>query len=811
LKCKYCSFENTADVDRCLECGKLLIDLPPTVQKIDRHKDTVVRDSDKTQQATRVNETHLALEDALVGHTLGAYQLVERLGQGGMASVYKAFEPALDRHVAIKILPQFFAQDPEFIERFRREAKAVANLSHPNIVPIYSYGEEGNHTYIAMQYVEGGTLKQSRGEVYRPDDALRLSLPIVKALAYAHQRGIVHRDIKPSNVLMSEGQRPLLADFGLAKMVEASVQLTGTGVGMGTPAYMSPEQGEGKHVDRRTDIYSLGIMLYEMLTGDVPFRADTPMAVVIKHMTAPMPIPRSVNPNIPEVLERIILKATAKNPHDRYQSADEMAVALESAQKALANGRQLHGKNQSAEVHSPLRQRPSVAGSLRRLGQSVAVGIGIVLIVVILMRVFDVCLPQAPFAIFPWCQGSTLAPAVEPNIADGELGAILFQDDFVDEISPRWMFTASPHLNPWQTEKIDGRTVVRSTLPQPEGDMNSAEIRGTVWENYALQFDFRFDQPDQFGQHYFWLRGRITDCPPTISALQAYTIMVSPDKSWIEKSICQEGANTLLLESDLDITADQWHTLQYMFIGNRLQVYIDGEQFLDYTDSGDPLEGGDLWIETSPTNQILFDNFKVYEIVAEGESSMEASLDSTLCGDGFELLLFEDFETGPSSQWIFRDAAGAEAVPWEISVDQAGGHSLIGDSHLWAYSQPLGKSDILYRLRMRKESPSADTHINFGVSPEGRYYLSFGAEMILYKDPTDIFLAKADSLLDDLQWHEIEISVRQGQIQVQMDGDLRIDYVDPSPMPAGDIALENLTGSIFYDDILVCAVSGVTE
>jgi len=282
-------------------------------------------------------DTILGMEDALVGHTLGAYQLVERLGQGGMATVYKAYEPALDRYVAIKILPQFFARDPSFSHRFRREARAVAQLDHPNIVPIFSFGDEGEITYIAMRYVEGGTLKKTRGQVYNPEQAIKLILPIAKALAYAHQRGVIHRDIKPSNILMAEGNWPLLTDFGLAKMAEASQQLTGTGVGVGTPMYMSPEQGQGMKVDLRTDIYSLGIMLYEMLTGDVPFRADTPMGIVIKHITAPMPIPRDVNPDIPEDIERIILKASAKSPPNRFSSVDEMINVLEDALSNLTD------------------------------------------------------------------------------------------------------------------------------------------------------------------------------------------------------------------------------------------------------------------------------------------------------------------------------------------------------------------------------------------------------------------------------------------------------------------------------------------
>ena len=274
-------------------------------------------------------------KDPLIGQTLGAYLLTEPLGHGGMATVYKAHEAALDRYVAVKVLPQSLASSEDFIQRFRREAKAIAQLNHPNIVPIYSYGEERNIIYIAMQLVEGGTLKHEDGQVFAAANALKLLAPIARALDYAHQRCIIHRDIKPSNILLSREDWPMLADFGLARTAEASQHLTASGVSMGTPKYMSPEQGKGMSVDYRADIYSLGIVLYELVTGEAPFHADTPMGTIVKHITEPLPIPRQVNPDIPEGVESIILKAAAKDPADRYQSAGEMAEAMESALNAL--------------------------------------------------------------------------------------------------------------------------------------------------------------------------------------------------------------------------------------------------------------------------------------------------------------------------------------------------------------------------------------------------------------------------------------------------------------------------------------------
>ncbi|GAB4539929.1 MAG: hypothetical protein Fur002_05860 [Anaerolineales bacterium] len=399
---------------------------------------------------TLASNNPLGMEDSLVGQTLGAYRLVSRLGQGGMATVYKAYEPALDRYVAIKVLPQFFANDPVFVQRFRREAKAVAQLNHPNIVPIYSFGEAGRITYIAMQFVVGDTLKHE-GQKFSLDDSLRLLIPIARALAYAHQRGIVHRDVKPSNILVAEGGWPLLADFGLAQMAQVSGKLTESGVGMGTPMYMSPEQGQGEKIDQRSDIYSLGIVLYEMLTGDVPFRADTPMAIVIKHISAPMPMPSSVNPNIPDYLEALILKATAKNPDDRYQTAEELAEAMESARARLLSSPEetrrapviqmvkpapVSAKIPAPQVESP--QQPSASililkgigsffkGVYRLLIFLILLGVLLPLLIVGGMAAFKVCPPQGPWPQPPWCAGSPYAftvgapqpPATEDVIED---------------------------------------------------------------------------------------------------------------------------------------------------------------------------------------------------------------------------------------------------------------------------------------------------------------------------------------------------------------------------------------------------------
>lgn len=269
--------------------------------------------------------------ESFIGRTLGQYRIVEQIGKGGMATVFKAYQPGLDRYVAVKVLPAYYAHEEGFSERFVREARAIARLDHPNILPVYDFGQADGLSYIVMKYVPAGTLKDRLAQPLSPEQALGLLKQIAAALDHAHTLGILHRDVKPGNILLDEKGWVYLSDFGLAKMVEGSVQLTGSGVGVGTPAYMSPEQGQGLPVDGRTDVYSLGVVLYEMLTGRVPYEAETPMAVVVKHITSPLPMPRAINPAISEAVQRVILKALAKEPDNRFARAGELVSALETA------------------------------------------------------------------------------------------------------------------------------------------------------------------------------------------------------------------------------------------------------------------------------------------------------------------------------------------------------------------------------------------------------------------------------------------------------------------------------------------------
>jgi serine/threonine protein kinase len=259
---------------------------------------------------------------------IGRYIVKSELGRGGMATVYRCFDPSFNREVAIKVLPREMLHDPQFRSRFEREIKMVAALEHPVIVPVYDVGEEDGQPYFVMRYMTGGSLSDLIEKGKTPiDDTAHIIEKIAQGLAYSHRKGIVHRDLKPDNILFDENGNPFISDFGIAKLTESSGGLTGSGV-IGTPAYMSPEQAQGGEIDGRSDVYGLGVIVYQMLSGQQPYSADTPMGVVVKHITEPVPDILNLIPEVPADMDAIIKTAMAKDKTKRYESTIDLAKAL---------------------------------------------------------------------------------------------------------------------------------------------------------------------------------------------------------------------------------------------------------------------------------------------------------------------------------------------------------------------------------------------------------------------------------------------------------------------------------------------------
>lgn len=278
---------------------------------------------------------------------LGKYEIIERLGRGGMAEVYRAYHASLDRYVAIKVLHSFLADDPEFKSRFEREAQHIARLKHAHIVQVYDFDfepEDGSY-YMVMEMIDGVTLKDrlteinAKGETLPLEESLRIIRESASALSYAHRAGMIHRDVKPANLMLdkSENDRVVLTDFGIAKIVTGS-QFTVTGGLIGTPAYMAPEQGVGETGDERSDLYALGVILYQMVTGELPYDADTPLALILKHVNEAIPSASMANSTLPSRIDDIIEKLMAKDLDSRYQTANEVIEDIEAFETDLVEG-----------------------------------------------------------------------------------------------------------------------------------------------------------------------------------------------------------------------------------------------------------------------------------------------------------------------------------------------------------------------------------------------------------------------------------------------------------------------------------------
>ena len=288
----------------------------------------------------------------LIGKQLGPYQITEKLGEGGMACVFKALQPSMNRSVALKVLPQRYADAPEFAERFEQEARVLATLQHPHILPVFDYGRENGYAYIAMPWIVGGELtSEMTGAPLALKRLVQIISEVGDALDYAHERGVIHRDVKPSNILLDARGHCLLTDFGIAKLIANGQSASPNGSLIGTPAYMAPEQSMGDNVDARSDIYSLGVVLYELATGRPPYRAETPLAVVMKHLHDPLPSPRQINPTLAPEVEAVILKSLAKGPADRYQRAGQLVDALSRAYALL--DRHAHADTRLVDAVAP--------------------------------------------------------------------------------------------------------------------------------------------------------------------------------------------------------------------------------------------------------------------------------------------------------------------------------------------------------------------------------------------------------------------------------------------------------------------------
>jgi tRNA A-37 threonylcarbamoyl transferase component Bud32 len=723
------------------------------------------------------------------GEQVGPYRIMEQLGQGGMATVYKAYHPALDRYVAIKVLHQAFLEDPNFQARFQREARVVARLEHPNIVPIHDYAEHEKRPYLVMKFIEGETLKaRFQSGPLSADEIERIVEKVGAALQYAHKQGILHRDIKPSNVILARDGQIYLADFGLARIAQSGESTLTSDVILGTPQYISPEQALAKRdLDEGTDIYSFGVMIYEMVAGCVPFSADTPFSVIHDHIYTALPLPSSVNPNVSPAVERVLLKALAKDRPDRYADVVSMVQAFKEAWKSqnkLAIGStKLESRAKAVTVADSVPAKPKPVVGIQKPKRRLRwewITVGLVILVClfttfILLRgrilrlapIIAATRTAEAVAAVPTSRPiSTMARSTATKTPAYPPG-ILFQSNFDNSQIPiEWNAPSN-----WSVK--DGALC-------GNGHFFTGAAKGDGWKDYMAKFRLRLDA----GSIHLNLRQT-----SAMGGFNRYFFEVAQNGYTLHK---QTGAafkdNMQNLSASFPLK--QWADVELVAQGNRVLMLVNGVIVVDVTDTDNPIGAGSFALETLDSSNACVDDIVVSDLAGKPP---------------VDVLYEQHFDTAASLMgWGTTDERGAPNNDWHVKNGE-----FCGDGHNWAVLNDLRLTDFAVKYHLTLKGGSI--HLNF-INPNegGRYYtwVSIGDSTIsLSKDafgtPPQTLATGRMRILPD-QGYDVRFSVVGGRIQFWLNGNRVYDITDKEPLNRETIGFESLdTQYVCIDDLLV--------
>ena len=731
------------------------------------------------------------------GEQVGPYRIMEQLGQGGMATVYKAYHPSLDRYVAIKVLHQAFLEDPNFHARFQREARVVARLEHPNIVPIHDYAEHEKRPYLVMKFIEGETLKaRLQSKTLSPDEIERIVEAVGAGLHYAHKQGILHRDIKPSNVILSKDGQIYLADFGLARIAQSGESTLTSDMILGTPQYISPEQALAKkELDEGTDIYSFGVMIYEMVVGCVPFSADTPFSVIHDHIYTSLPLPTSVNPKVSPAVERVLLKALAKDRPDRYADIASMVQAFKEAWKSQnksavgafrleSGGAVTVAPSAMDSTPAAVPAEPAPATEIQKPRRRPRWGWIIAGVIILL------CF----FSVFVILRGRVLRTALGITATRTAEAVVAVPTSRPTSTIVRPIATKPPTYPPgvlFQANFDNGQMPV-DWNPQFNWGIQDGALcgndhfmtgvaKGDGWKDYTVKFRLRLDSGT------IHLNLRQTDAP---GGLNRYYFSV--DQTGFQLDTQTGGTFKHDLENlRVPFGLQQWTDVELVAQGNRVLMLVNGIIVIDFTDENNPIGAGTFALETLESSTACVDNIVVSDLAGKPP---------------FDVLYEQNFDSAQSLKgWGTTDAQGKPNTVWQVKDG-----AFCGNGHNWAVlnDKPLTDFTMKYRLTLKNGS----IHLNFRLGEDGsryRTWISTGdPTAILSKDTPDkidLLLTTGRARILPDQEYDVIVSAMGGRIQFWLNDKRVYDFTDKAPLGGGPIGFESLEDAqnACIDDLII--------